>query len=346
MTSDAIGDINDAQGRELVDIDSQPLGTIREIFLDETTGRPAWAAVDAPGGGDDLVLAPLAHSTREGDVLRVAVTRERVETSPSTTGLTERFSADHMDRVRAHYADRPAATATAAAAADIDAPHDTALTGELPAAMTRSEEELFVRHERVPRERVRLVKRIVTETITQTIEVRREELQLQRVAISGSGDGGAYNEPPGFGVTTGDTTTVGAGATSPEGVAASVGNTYAQGTGSTGGASGSTGGAGGLSALRARASSLVGKANERFGGGPGFGEAFTNETLDLTLYEERVVVSKRVVPRERVRIHREVVTEQQRISDELRKEQIEVERVALGSETRVEGSGYGADAGR
>ena len=346
MTSDAIGDINDAQGRELVDIDRQPLGTIREIFFDEATGQPAWAAVDAPGGGDDLVLAPLAHSTREGDAIRVAVTRERVETSPSTTGLTERFSPEHMDRVRAHYEDRPVETAMGTA--DLSAQRDTALTGELPDAMTRSEEELFVQRERVPRERVRLVKRIVTETVTQTIEVRREELHLERVAISGSGDAGAYTEP-GIGATTGDVTTGGAHATSPEGVASSVGNTYAEGTGSTGRPAEhgpAAGGAGGLSALRARASSLVGKAGERFGGGHGFGEAFTPETLDLTLYEEQVVVSKRVVPRERVRFHREIVTEQQRISDELRKERIEVQHIGLDSETRVEGSGYGPDAGR
>ena len=345
MTSDAIGDIDDAQGRELVDIDGQPLGTIREIFLDEATDQPAWAAVDAPGSGNDLVLAPLAHSTREGDAVRVAVTRERVETSPSTTGLTERFSPEHMDRVRAHYADRPADTATDAA--DLGAQRDTALTGELPGAMTRSEEALFVQRERVPRERVRLVKRIVTETITQTVEVRREELQIERVPVSGSGDAGAYPEPSGI---RGDATTGGTDATASEGLASSVGSTYAEGTGSTGPASGGTsataGGAGGLSALRARASSLVGKAGERFGGGPGFGEAFTNETLDLTLYEERVVVSKRVVPRERVRIHREVIIGQQQISDELRKERIEVERVGLEGQTRVEGSGYGPDAGR
>ena len=345
MTSDPIGDINDAQGRELVDIDGQPLGTIREIFLDETTGQPAWAAVDAPGGGNELVLAPLAHSTREGDAIRVAVTRERVETSPSTTGLTERFSPEHMDRVRAHYEDRPAdslaGTSNLGTARDTLHTGEAAHTGELPAAMTRSEEALFVQHERVPRERVRLVKRIVTETVTQTVEVRREELHLERVAVGGSADAGAYDEQ-GQVAATGGTD-----ATSSEGIASPPGTAYGQATGTAGaGSRATTGGASGLSGLRARASSLVGRANERFGGSPGFGEPFNRQTLDLTLYEEEVVVTKRVVPRERVRIHREVVTEQQRISDELRKERIEVERVGLGDETRVGGSDYGSDAVR
>ena len=342
MTSDPIGDLNDAQGRELVASDGQPLGQIREIFLDETTGRPAWAAVDAPGGGNELVLAPLAHSTREGDAIRVAVTRERVETSPATTGLAERFTAEHMDQVRAHYDDQP--TDPLAGATDVGR-HDVAVSDELPSSMIRSEESLFVDRERVPRERVRLVKRIVTETITQTIEVRREELHLERVPLTGSGGAGGHAEPSG-GPDTVDATTV----SGTEGAASAGLPSRSRGSASgatrSGGADAATGAGSGLSALRARASTLVGKAGGRFAGGQGFGEPFNPETLDLTLYEEEVVVSKRVVPRERVRIHREIVTDQQRISDELRKEQIEVQRVGLEGETRVEDAGYRADTGR
>ncbi len=347
MTSDPIGDIGDAQGRELLDSNGQPLGQILEIFLDETTGRPAWAAVDAPGGGNDLVLAPLAHSTREGDAVRVAVTRERVESSPSTMGLTERFSPEHMDRVRAHYAEQPAGgQADTAYRSDVGRQAGTAVSGELPGSMVRSEEELFVQRERVPRERVRLVKRIVVETVTQTVEVRREEVHVERIAVTGSGEGASYAEPSAAGGTVGDDVAIGTGSTASGEVGYAEG-TAAGDTGSGARATGQTSASGtgtGLGGLRARASSLVGKAGERFGGGHGFGEAFTDQTLDLTLYEEQVVVSKRVVPRERVRVHREVVTEQQRISDELRKERVEVERVGLDADTRLEG-GYRPETG-
>ena len=352
MTSDPIGDFNDAQGRELLDSDGQRLGQIREIFLDETTGQPAWAAVDAPGGDNDLVLAPLAHATRDGDAVRVAVTRERVETSPSTTGLTERFSADHMDRVRAHYADQPVGVdASRRYDTAVDETrdrnrHETAVAGELPSSMIRSEEMLSVQHQRVPRERVRLVKRIVTETVTQTIEVRREELHLERVDVTGSTEGETYADGSEAGTNVGaaSSTEASGGSSVAGGGSAALGGSPAGAQSARAGTE--RGGGTGLGALRARASSLVGKAGERFGGAAGFGEAFTNQTLDLTLYEEHVVVSKRVVPRERVRIHREVITEQQRISDELRKEQIQVERVGLDADTRVEGSDYRADIGR
>ena len=342
MTSDPIGDIENAQGRELIDSNGQPLGSIREIFLDEATSRPAWAAVDAPGAGGELVLAPLAHSTLEGDAVRVAVTREQVQTSPSTSGLTDRFSAEHMDRVRAHYAGQPAggligsgaqgdATPTGAAGSD------TVAAGDLPASMIRSEEALFVQRERIPRERVRLVKRIVTETVTQTIEVRREEVHFERIALTRSDQDATGS--PGTGETV-QAQTPAAGST--EDIAAGEGPGYADpgapGTRPAGQRGAAGGGATGLSALRARASSLVERAGERFAGGHGFGEPFTDETLDLTLYEEQVVVSKRVVPRERVRIHREVVITPQQISDELRKERIEVERMGLDAQPGAEGS--------
>ena len=350
MTSDPIGDIPDPQGRELLDSNGERVGQIREIFLDETTGRPAWAAVDAPGGGDELVLAPLAHSTLEGDAVRVAVTRERVETSPSTSGLTERFSPEHMDRVRAHYADAPADMAYQS-----DVASGTARTGELPESIVRSEEALFIDRERVPRERVRLVKRIVTETVTQTVEVRREELHYERIPLTTSAedftaadvDTGPTSATADAGIDTTEPATGVGGAgigSAGAGYAASATGSEASTTGYGAGGTQSQSGGRGLSALKARASELVGKAGERLGGGEhGFGEQFSPETLDLTLYEEQLVVSKRVVPRERVRVHREIVTEQQRISDELRKERVEVERIGLETESRVEDAGYRTD---
>jgi len=49
-------------------------------------------------------------------------------------------------------------------------------------AMTRSEEELLVDTVKRPAERVRVRKRIVTEEVTVTVPLRREELTIERVA--------------------------------------------------------------------------------------------------------------------------------------------------------------------
>jgi uncharacterized protein (TIGR02271 family) len=55
------------------------------------------------------------------------------------------------------------------------------------------------------------------------------------------------------------------------------------------------------------------------------GPDISEEEHEVTLHEETPVVEKRVVPRERVRLDTETVTEQRQVGDEVRKEQIEVD---------------------
>ena len=55
------------------------------------------------------------------------------------------------------------------------------------------------------------------------------------------------------------------------------------------------------------------------------GPELSEEEHELTLSEEEVVVDKRVVPKERVRLDKDVVVEQRSVDDEIRKERIEVE---------------------
>jgi uncharacterized protein (TIGR02271 family) len=55
------------------------------------------------------------------------------------------------------------------------------------------------------------------------------------------------------------------------------------------------------------------------------GPAISEEEHEVTLREETPVVEKRVVPRERVRLDTETVTDERQVSEEVRKEQIEVE---------------------
>jgi uncharacterized protein (TIGR02271 family) len=55
------------------------------------------------------------------------------------------------------------------------------------------------------------------------------------------------------------------------------------------------------------------------------GPAISEEEHEVTLREEEVVVDKRAVPKERVRLDTETVTEERQVSEEVRKEQLEVE---------------------
>ena len=55
------------------------------------------------------------------------------------------------------------------------------------------------------------------------------------------------------------------------------------------------------------------------------GPDLSSEEAELTLSEEQVVVDKKVVPVERVRLDKDVVTEQRQVDETVRKEQIEVD---------------------
>lgn len=61
------------------------------------------------------------------------------------------------------------------------------------------------------------------------------------------------------------------------------------------------------------------------------GPDLSEEEVELTLTEEEPVVEKRVVPKERVRLDKDVVTEQETVSTDLRKEQIDVEGEGSGA---------------
>ena len=129
----------------------------------------------------------------------------------------------------------PVAPATPAAPARAE--------GTPPEGMTLSEERLYVDKRERPRERVRLTKYVVTEEVTITVPVRREEVRIERVPI------------------TGDET-----------------------------------------------------------GRPG-----DDSVAELTLMQEEPVIEKRVLPRERVRLEKDVRVEERHISESLRREKIDIE---------------------
>ena len=56
------------------------------------------------------------------------------------------------------------------------------------------------------------------------------------------------------------------------------------------------------------------------------GPELSEEEHELVLHEEEVVVDKQVVPKERVRLDKDVTVEEQQVSEEVRREQIEAER--------------------
>lgn len=138
------------------------------------------------------------------------------------------------------------------------------------AEVVRSEEELLVNRRRRPVERVRVTKRIVTETVTRTFEVRREELHVERVAFEGD-----------------------------------------------------------VRPVRDADASA------------------DDEAFEIVLSEEQLVVGTRTVPRERVRVRKAVVTEEQAVEEDLRREEVDFQEVdATGRDVDRPGGAVDLDANR
>jgi uncharacterized protein (TIGR02271 family) len=55
------------------------------------------------------------------------------------------------------------------------------------------------------------------------------------------------------------------------------------------------------------------------------GPAISDEEHEMVLHEEEVVTEKRAVPKERIRLEKDTVTDEQEVSDEVRKERIDVD---------------------
>jgi len=292
------------------------IGSIGQIYLDDQTGEPSFAAVntglfglkqsfvplqgarveagdlivdydketvkDAPRIDDDGSLSPEeedqlfsyyglggAGTTTDGYDTRTTTdagydagttttdagydagtttTDAGYDAGAADTGVADTYD-EGADRARDLDAgtDRRAADLDAGTdrrAADLDAGTDRAAAGD--DAMTLSEERMNVRTQTQETGRARLRKYVVTENVTQTVPVQREEVRLEREPITDENVGDATS-----------------------------------------------------------------------------GQAFTESQHEVTLSEERPVVEKEAVPVERVRLATDTVTDEATVSEDVRKEAID-----------------------
>jgi hypothetical protein len=73
----------DWRGRTVVDRDGEKIGKFDELYLDEETSRPEWAAVTTGLLGRRQTLIPLAEARLVGDQLQVPFAKAQVQDAPS-----------------------------------------------------------------------------------------------------------------------------------------------------------------------------------------------------------------------------------------------------------------------
>jgi uncharacterized protein (TIGR02271 family) len=263
MAQPSIETVRAWRGRIMVDADGAAIGTIADIYLDNETNEPTWAAVHIDFGDRDT-LVPLAGAIAEGEQVRTPQLRGMVIAAPpcrpdralrrdEERELYRHYSLDYtaVDQLGTTQRDAPERDEHESGIYDQEAVGRSDAGATTDEAMTRSEEQLQVGKQRRPRSRVRLQKYVATEHVPATIPVQREGVRLveepivEGAEVRPSGPSSAEQEP------------------------------------------------------------------------------------ELILHEEQPVIDKRVVPRERVRLAKETVTEDQQVTESVRKEQIELDEGEL-----------------
>jgi uncharacterized protein (TIGR02271 family) len=254
------------QGRTMVGTDGEKIGKISEIYEDPATGKPEWATVSSGLFGTKSNFVPLAGASTAGEDVRAQVTKDQVKDAPGVEAdgeLSEQEERRLFEHYGVPYTTEGSTTAQGAPqAGEQTAGHET--TGRTDTdrdtvghdtsgpttddAMTRSEEELRVGTRQREAGRARLRKYVVTENVTKTVPVTREEVRIEREPITDANRGDALDGPD-----------------------------------------------------------------------------ISEEEHEVVLHEDEVVVDKQTVAKERVRLGTETVTEDQQVSEEVRKEQIQTE---------------------
>jgi uncharacterized protein (TIGR02271 family) len=237
-------------GQDVYDESGDKIGSASEVYLDDETGQPEWVTVRTGLFGTKESFVPIRNADLTDDGVRVPVSKTQVKDAPKID--TDGHLSPEEEQELYRYYGMGAGTQTAGyettgTETRATVGHDTSgpTTDD---AMTLSEERLDVgtRSEEVGRARLR--KYVVTENVTESVPVTREEVRLEREPITDANIGNALDGP-----------------------------------------------------------------------------AISEEEHEVTLHAERAVVDKEAVPVERVRLDKTTVTDQEQVSENLRKEEIEVD---------------------
>jgi uncharacterized protein (TIGR02271 family) len=200
-------------GQDVYDESGEKIGSAAEVYLDDETGQPEWVTVRTGLFGTKESFVPIRNADLTDDGVRVPVSKTQVKDAPKID--TDGHLSPQEEQELYRYYGMGAGTDTGIAGngrtdtgiagtgtgrTDTDqnvhgtVGHDTS-GPTTDNAMTRSEERLDVgtRSEEVGRARLR--KYVVTENVTETVPVTREEVRVEREPITDANIGNAMDGP-------------------------------------------------------------------------------------------------------------------------------------------------------
>ena len=182
------------RGGNVLDNDGDKIGSIGQVFLDDQSGQPEWitAKTGMFGGGESFI--PLRDAEVSGDDVRVPYDKDTVKDAPRIADADSHLDEDEEVTLYEYYGYGSGSANGDLDRSSSDAGRDT--SGEnTDSAMTRSEEELHVGTQTEARGKARLRKYVVTENVTKTVPVQREEVRLEREPITDANRGEALDGP-------------------------------------------------------------------------------------------------------------------------------------------------------
>ncbi len=171
-------------GKTVLGRDDSKLGKVEELYLDNQTDQPEWVSVKTGMFGGNVSLLPLAQADFDGENLRVPYDKDLLKDAPHHDPGRELSVQDEQDLYR-HYGISGGQPQQGGQEG-----HDTS-GPNTDEAMTRSEEQLQVGTEQHETGTARLRKYIVTEDVTMTVPVSREEVRVDREPITDANRGEA-----------------------------------------------------------------------------------------------------------------------------------------------------------
>ena len=191
-------DAREVIGSTAYSTDGGKIGEIRQLFLDDQTGRPEFVTVKTGLLGKHETFIPVADATFDADRLTVPFSEAKVKDAPSVDAdgghLDESEEQRLYEYYGMHYDKLDAAVAGKGSAQQGTEGHDTSgpTTDE---AMTRSEERVRVGTTSQEAGRVHLRKYVTTEQETHTVPVRKERAVLEREPVTDANVGNAMAGP-------------------------------------------------------------------------------------------------------------------------------------------------------
>lgn len=179
------------RGGNVVGPDGTKIGGIGQVYLDDQRGTPEWVTVKTGLFGTSESFVPLQDANASGDDIVVGFDKDKVKGAPRVAG-DGHLSPQEEDELYAYYGrsdgyatgtERVETTTTTTENVHGTTGRDTS-GPTTDTAMTRSEEQIRVGVQSREAGRARLRKFVVTENVTETVPVRREEARVTREPIT------------------------------------------------------------------------------------------------------------------------------------------------------------------